>query len=413
VSAPPRCWRSVAALVAALLLLRGAIGIAAEPVPALRVGTTGDYPPFSFREGQGELSGFDITVARRLAEDLGRPVEFVALRWPELVMQVEGGTVALVMSGVTVRPDRALRIAFTRPYILSGAVVVLRAAERRKYARLQDLDRPTVRLAVNAGGHLEQVARQRFVRARLIPVSDNRSLPDLLRQGEVDAVLSEQYEASAWPANDFVTLGPLTRDRKAYALALGARGLARQVNDWLAAREADGWLNQQRRRWLGARAVMGVSQSACEAMVAAIDLRLQLMPFVAAVKRRDGLPIDDPAQEARVLDQVRAAAAAERLNPDDVAELFRAQMDVAKAVQRTAPLEPLPSTLSLAQVREAVAVVSDRVLAELSRFQPWAHTPAQRAQLDGALRRGLTVQRVPASMRDRLGRAVLRVRPAR
>lgn len=394
-----------------IVLLRVASGVVQAPTAALRVGTSGDYPPFSFRDARGDLTGFDIAVARRLADHLGRPVEFVALRWPDLVTQLEGDAFDLAMSGVTVRPDRALHVVYTRPYALTGAVAVIRAANRRKFPRLKDLDRPTIRLGVNAGGHLEQVARQQFSHARLIAVSDNRSLPDLLRHGDIDAAVSEQYEARTWSGQDFSTLGPFTRDRKAYALPVDATALTQQVDEWLAAREADGWLNQQRRHWLGERAVVTLPQAECEALVAAIDLRLGLMPFVAAVKRREGLPIDDPTQEARVLDQVRTAAATARLNPDDIAELFRAQMEVAKAVQQAVPAVAVPPDLSLPQLRAAVLAASDRILAEVSRFQPWAHHRDRRDHLDTALRHGFTVPGVTAPLRAQLRQALLRVQP--
>jgi len=55
-----------------IVLLRVASGVAQTPPAALRVGASGDYPPFSFREARGDLTGFDIAVARRLADRLGQ-----------------------------------------------------------------------------------------------------------------------------------------------------------------------------------------------------------------------------------------------------------------------------------------------------------------------------------------------------
>jgi cyclohexadienyl dehydratase len=388
----------------------------AEETPALavlHVATSGDYQPFSFHDVQGALVGFDVDVARRLAVDLGRGVEFVPFRWPELEgllgAPAAARTVDIAMSGVTIRQDRAVHGVFTRPYAVTGAVAVIRRSDRKRFRRVADLDRASVRVAVNSGGHLEQVARQHFTRAQIITVADNRTLPDVLARGGADAVLSEEIEARTWPADRVAVLGPFTRDRKAYLVPRDAADLAQQVNDWLAAREADGWLNEARRRWLGERTLWTAQHATIEALVAAMELRLQLMPLVAAVKRREGLPIEDPAQEARVIEHVRAAATAARLNADDVAALFRVQMEAARSVEHRASEATVPANVTLADLRPAVAAASDQVIAELARCRAWRSDPRFGAQLDHAVRQGLDAQGLSPQLLDRWIEALHRI----
>lgn len=394
-----------------LFLLAHAAGVRAASGPGtLRVGSSADYAPFSFRDAAGEVTGFDVAVARRLGSDLGRQVEFVPLRWADLAAQLTSGAFDVAMSGVTIRADRALQVAFSRPYARTGAVAVMRGADKPRYRALADLDAQGVRLGVNAGGHLERVARQRFPHAHVTAIADNRTLPDVLRRGEVDAVISEEFEAHTWAGPPLGILGPFTHDRKAYAVAPAANELLQQIDDWLVAREADGWLNEQRRRWLGEGAVVTPAQAGCAALAGAIDLRLQLMPLVGGVKRRDHLPIDDPAQEARVLERVRAAAATHGLMPDDVADVFRVQIAVAKAVERSAPPEPLPAELTLGQLRSAVGRASDQIIAELARGQAWLHDLDARQKLDMALQDGLTAAGVTSNQRTEIRQSLLRVR---
>lgn len=376
-----------------LVVVSGCRLAVAEPGPQaapLRIGTSGDYAPFSFHAPSGELTGFDIVVAQRLAHDLGRRVEFVAFRWPDLVSRQRSGAFDVAMSGVTVRADRALFVDFTRPYALSGAVAVIRTADRERFRTVADLDRETVRIAVNRGGHLEQVARQQFAHAQLVALAENTALPNALVRGEVDAAISEEFEARTWTAAPFTTLGPFTLDRKAYAVRRESAELRRQIDDWLAAREADGWLNEQRRRWLGNQAARTPEQAGFESLVAAMDLRLQLMPLVAAVKHREQLPIEDPAQEARVIERVRTAAAAAGLQPDAAVDLFRIQMAAAKAVEHAAAAAAVPPDVTLADVRAAVAAASDQVIVELARCRPWLAEPRLREQLSTTLRAGLS-----------------------
>ncbi|MGH7860287.1 MAG: transporter substrate-binding domain-containing protein, partial [Candidatus Binatia bacterium] len=88
-------------LVAAMVLV-AALGPRAG-ADVLRVGTSGDYPPFS-----AGGKGFDVEVAELLAADLGLRLEWVTFRWPELDERLAAGDFDVAMSGVTWRADRAL-----------------------------------------------------------------------------------------------------------------------------------------------------------------------------------------------------------------------------------------------------------------------------------------------------------------
>ena len=144
----------------------------------LRVGTSGDYQPFTLcLKGPASCQGFDIDLAQRMAEDLDVELQFVRFRWLELLQDLRAGKFDIAMSGVTIRPDRALQATFSRPYTSSQSVIVV--ADPARLPTLRAINRPKVRLVVNAGGHLERVARTRFPLANLIPTSNNLALPHL------------------------------------------------------------------------------------------------------------------------------------------------------------------------------------------------------------------------------------------
>lgn len=372
--------RLPAALLAVLLLS----GCAAPPL--LRVGSSGDYPPFSVAAAAAP-GGFDVVVAERFARDSGYRPEFVSFRWPELVDDLAAGDFDVAMSGVTMRADRAPRVRFSRPYAVTGAVVVRRAADAH-LAGLDDVDRPQVRLAVNRGGHLERVTRARFRRAQIVPLDDNTRLLAVLRDGSADAVVSESFEARSWPQDGLVVLPPFTRDRKAYAVAPGREDLVAALDDWLAAREADGWMAEQRRVWLGAAAALDAATLCREAIAAALDLRLQLMPAVAAAKRRAGMAIEDAGQEEKVVAAARAAAAAEGLDADAAARLFRSLIAAAKRVQQTQQPPAGAQPAGLADLRAAVAAAGIQLLREASRCRPHL---AEQAALAAALESGVAL----------------------
>ena len=401
--------RGTGRCVLVLLAVAVACGRARDPgLPPLRVGTSADYPPFS-AVADGDLQGLDVEIARRFAHDTGRRLEFVRLRWPDLRDDLAAGKYDVAMGGVTMRPERALAGTFTRPVAATGAVVLVR---RNVRATLADLDRPPVRMAVNAGGHLERVARRLFPHASIVTTTDNVALPWLLESHAADALVTDDVEADviAPQVGGSRRLGPLTHDRKAY---LGAdRTLIADLDAWLRAREADGTLATLRARWLGPTRAgpRSAFASDLEALLALTDLRLAFMPTVAAAKKEAGLPIDDPRQEETILASVRAAAPERQLDPDTAVAFFRAQIAAAGAVQRTflalppAARPPVDRLDLVHQIRPALATLSEEIVA---RAADVASDPQALAALDPAVVSGaLDASLVPAAHRDAIAIAV-------
>ena len=344
-------------------------------------------------------------MARRFARDTGRRLELVPFRWPDLVRDLAAGRFDLAMSGVTMRPERAVAGTFTRPVTRAGAVVLVPAGGPTR------IDRPGLRLGVNAGGHLERVAGRLFPDAVLVRTTDNRALPSLATSGAADAVLTDELEAAVIGAAlpDAVRHGPFTRDAKAY---LGRDpAVVAELDAWLRAREADGTLADLRARWLGpARADRrSLAATDLDAVLALIDLRLAFMPAIAAAKRATGREVDDPAQEARVLEAAREGARGHGLDPETVAALFRALIDASRAIQRRFLAQPWPvEPLDLDRAaRPAVAGISALVIA---RAADLARDTQGRADLQpGPVANALDPQ---TPMRDQLAiaRSLLAVR---
>src|SRR5690606_11225349 len=95
----------------------------------LIVATFSTAPPFGYTDEKGKLVGFDIDISRLIAKSLlgdENKVEFVSVtsegRWPAVV----SGRADIGVASTTVYPDRAIRVAFTRPYIDSGMSVAVR-----------------------------------------------------------------------------------------------------------------------------------------------------------------------------------------------------------------------------------------------------------------------------------------------
>jgi cyclohexadienyl dehydratase len=215
------------------------------PVPALqriassgmlRVGTTGDYAPFSL-EANGTLSGSDIDLAQKLAEQLHvRPV-FVHTTWSSMLDDLGRGAFDLSMGGVSITPAREAQGAFSVPYASGGKTILARCADARKFhGGLASVDRPKVRVIVNPGGTNEQYVRSSVHHAQIVVFPDNRTIFDELRAGHADVMITDDVEAELQSHNHpglcRAFPGTLTHADKAILMPRDA-DLVKAVNDWL------------------------------------------------------------------------------------------------------------------------------------------------------------------------------------
>jgi cyclohexadienyl dehydratase len=403
-----------------MLALAAASHGEAPPRPLLRIGTSGDYAPFSSSAG-GKPSGFDIAVARAYAQERGLGLEFVRFRWPDLVRDLEAGRFDVVMSGVTVRPERSLAGRFSVPVVESVAVLLLRQPER--WSAAEELDRPDVRIGVNAGGYLERVAQEHFPRATLISIDDNAAVREALLAGNLDAAVTDSLEAPQWKrgAEELGQTATFTRDRKAYLVRADHPTLAADLDRWLLDREADGSLARLRREHLGAGAEALPTATPLGALIAAMDERLALMPLVAAAKRRAGVPLEVPEREAVVLEAAvagtREAAARAGVSPlpeAAVRAIFAAQLAAAKQVQANALRDPSlvleqPIPDLDKQLRPALLRIGEQIGALLVLLPPGQGDDA----LHDATRDGLRTQRLSPDSVAGIAEALAKLEHAR
>src|SRR5271165_3993700 len=100
----------------------------------LRIGTTGDYRPFTaLDKSSSEYSGFDIDLARSLGQALGATVTFVPTTWGTLARDLENGAFDIAMGGISVTLDRQKIGFFSAPYLRDGKTPISRCADQDQY----------------------------------------------------------------------------------------------------------------------------------------------------------------------------------------------------------------------------------------------------------------------------------------
>jgi len=297
----------------------------------LRVGTTGDYKPFSLRVGDGDtFVGLDIALAADLAKSLGVKLQVIPTTWPTLMPDFEGGKFDVAMGGISVTLDRQKKAMFSLPTMRDGKTPIARCEDAGKYQTLADIDRPEVRLIVNPGGTNERFDRANAPHARLIVHPDNVTIFDRLQAGDADVMITDAIEARL-QARLHPKLcaihpdAPFDFSEKAVLLPRDF-ALKTFVDQWLHQQIESGQYAKLQEHWLA-------YPWGLETLRGLIDRRLMLAPDVARYKWNHHAPIEDLARENELIARLGREATALGLPRAWTEDFFRAQIQASKTVQ--------------------------------------------------------------------------------
>ncbi len=296
----------------------------------LRVGTTGDYKPFSYRSGAGGFVGLDIALAADLARTLGVKLQWVPTTWTAMMGDLADDKFDIAMGGVSVSLERQKKAWFSIPYLRDGKTPIARCDDAAKYQALADIDRPDVRLIVNPGGTNERFARAHAPHAKLTVHPDNVTIFDRIVAGDADVMITDAIEARLQQRLHPKLCAihpdaPFDFSEKAVLLPRDA-ALKAYVDQWLHQAIESGAFARANEQWLAYP--WGI-----EGLRALIDARLMLAPDVAEYKWNHHLPIEDVAREQQVIAGL-GKQAGELGVPQEWAErFFRAQIEASKIAQ--------------------------------------------------------------------------------
>ena len=212
----------------------------------LRVGTTSDYKPFTFKETDGTPWGADIVMAQDLATKLGVKLVLVPTVWAQLLDDQVAGKFDIAMGGVTITAPRADKMYFSKPTFVDGKRPIARCADKDKFKSVDAINQPGVRVIVNPGAQNEKFARENFGKAELTVHKDNATVFNEIAAGRADVMVTDGIEvdhtAHAMPVLCPASVAqPFTRLEKAYMMPKDDE-LKQVVDAWLEeAKQSGRW----------------------------------------------------------------------------------------------------------------------------------------------------------------------------
>jgi len=149
------------------------------------------FTPLNATTKDGRIIGFDADLAAALAKSMGVRLKLVPIQFPELLGALVHGDVDMVLSGLTMTPERNLHVAFVGPYLVSGMSILTKEKTMATLRKAEEIDTPKVRLAALRSSTAEKFARDNIPRAKLVLTDTLDEGVDLVRKGKVDALLAD------------------------------------------------------------------------------------------------------------------------------------------------------------------------------------------------------------------------------
>ncbi len=215
------------------------------------IGLEATYPPFNYQDESGELVGFEVDVAKALAEHLGVNAEFVPTKWDGMLAGLETERFDVITNQVTITEERQKKYDFTQPYTISGIQVITRKDKQEDFKTPASLAGKYV--GVGLGSNYEEWLTKNVPGAEVSTYDDNATkLQDLL-VGRIDAFLNDRLAAAYLLENSggrVVAAGePFDKQHIGIALRKGNEALLEALNKGLDDLREDGTLSAISQKW--------------------------------------------------------------------------------------------------------------------------------------------------------------------
>jgi len=219
----------------------------------LRVGMQVGFVPFQMPGPEGSLVGFDVDAAHLVARAMGVGLRIVRQNWGELIPSIVAGKTDLVMSGMTITPERNLEAVFTIPVFETGRMFLVNKRNTERFKRFRHLNQPGVFVVSGPG------ALGRLPIGDLLPGAGYREFPtsgDALNeviQGRAHAYVDDEFAVRLAAARrpDLLVgrFTPLTYEPVAWAMDPRDSHWLNWLNNFIRLIQRDGRLDDLKKKW--------------------------------------------------------------------------------------------------------------------------------------------------------------------
>ena len=220
----------------------------------LRVGMEPGYMPFEMTNKKGDIVGFDVDMAKRMAKAMGVKLELVSTAWDGIIPALITKKFDIIMSGMTLTQERNMKISFASPYIVIGQSILIDKKLAGEIKSYKDLNNKKYEVASKLGTTGEQATKRMIPKATYISFeTEQEGVMDLLN-GKIDAFVYDlPFNAIAFAEKGQKKLvlldEPFTYEPLAWAVNKGNADFINWLDNFLVQAKNDGTYDKIYKKW--------------------------------------------------------------------------------------------------------------------------------------------------------------------
>ena len=220
----------------------------------LRVGTSGSQPPFTMKSKDGQLMGYEVELAKLLTDAMNIKLKFVEKPFSELLEALEKGEIDVIMSGMTITPERNLKATFAGPYIVSGKSILAKSQRLTSLDEMGEINRSTITVVALDGSTSQRFVELLAPEVKLVATKDYETAVNIVMKDEADIMVADYpicvLSILRHPDAGLATLKtPLTIEPIGIALPPNAFQLHNLVENYLNGLQLGGVLQNLEAKW--------------------------------------------------------------------------------------------------------------------------------------------------------------------
>jgi len=225
----------------------------------MQVGVS-SFIPWAMRAKSGELVGFEIDVAKNIAEEMGVKIEFMPTPFDGIIPALLAGKFDIIITGIGTNLKYNLSVNFSNPYNWLGQGMVANKKMIAAFKSTDEYNTASVTFAIRRANEFgKKIIATRWPKAQILQFDDDaQALQDVLN-GKAHAFITSEPKPTNYVLDyPEVLVKPfgdqlLLRSAAAFAVRKGDYDMVNWLNNWIILRTEDGWLPERHNYWFKGR----------------------------------------------------------------------------------------------------------------------------------------------------------------
>jgi His/Glu/Gln/Arg/opine family amino acid ABC transporter permease subunit len=219
----------------------------------LRIALTGKYPPFSYYDNDGNLTGFDVDVSKEIGKYLNRDVKIIAAEWDGILAGLLAEKYDAIIGSMAITPERAKAVNFSIPYYQSGAQLFIHRDNPSKIYSINECNGK--KIAAVLGETYQRYLDEKYPNVDVVTLKSSVEIFELLQVKRIEGFVSDRLVGS-WQIKSadrpFVPVGPMLYSEDiAIPVRKQDKELLEQIDNALMQMRSDGTMKKIHDKYFG------------------------------------------------------------------------------------------------------------------------------------------------------------------